>query len=71
MTLATDASPFGLAAGIAHIINGKKLPVASASHSLTRMESHYSQLDCEATAVCWLLKQFYQYLYGSKFYSHR
>ncbi|XP_065205459.1 uncharacterized protein K02A2.6-like [Planococcus citri] len=67
VTLATDASPYGLSGVLSHVLNHQERPIAFASRSLTKAEAHYSQIDREATAVVWAIKKFYQYLYGRKF----
>ena len=44
VTLATDASPVGIAAVLSHIVDETEKPIAFASRSLTDAERNYSQL---------------------------
>lgn len=68
ITIATDASPYGLSGVLSHRLhNGTERPVAFISRSLTKAESNYSQLDKEATAIYWAFKKLFHYIYGRKF----
>ena len=67
ITLATDASPTGIAGVLSHIVNGVERPVIFISRALTKTEQNYSQLDREALAVFWSIKRLYVYLCGRKF----
>lgn len=67
LSLACDASPYGIAGVLSHTINGIERPIAFASRSLTKAESQYSQLDREALAIVFSVNRFFQYLFGRKF----
>ncbi|GBO10052.1 hypothetical protein AVEN_76900-1 [Araneus ventricosus] len=64
VTLATDASPVGVAAVLLHIIDDVEKPVAFVSRSLTEAERNYSQLDREALAIIFRVSHFINYIYG-------
>ncbi|GBM68589.1 hypothetical protein AVEN_167586-1 [Araneus ventricosus] len=64
VTLATDASPVGVAAVLLHIIDNVEKPVAFVSRSLTEAERNYSQLDREALVIIFGVSHFINYIYG-------
>ena len=63
-----DTSPKGLGACLVHIMSdGSEQPVAYASRSLQPTEQKYTQIECEAFAIIFVVRRFHQYLYGRSF----
>ena len=62
--LITDVSNQGVGAMLSQGPIGRDLPVAYASRSLNRAETHYTTSEKELLTVVWATKYFRPYLYG-------
>ena len=52
ITLATDASPYGLGAVLSHVMrDGEERPIVYSSKFLTSAEKKYAHIDKEALAI--------------------
>lgn len=68
VTLACDASPYGVGAVISHIMpDGKERPIKFASKTLSPVQQRYSQIDREAYAIIFGVKYFHDFLFGREF----
>lgn len=60
--LAYDASPYGLGAVVSHITPSGKKPIAFASRTLNGDVRKYPQIEKEALAIIFGIKEFHSYL---------
>jgi len=66
--ISCDASNVGIGAVLFHCFpDGSERPTASASKTLTRSQRNYNQIQKEAMAIVYALKEFYHYLFGRRF----
>jgi len=67
ITLATDASGYGIGCVLSHRTADGERPICFASRSLTKAEQNYSQLDHEGLSIVWAVKKMSDYIYGRYF----
>ena len=67
IVLVCDASPVGVGSVLCHKINGKEIPIAFHSRTLTKTERNYAQIDREALAIIDGVKKFHNFIYGFPF----
>ena len=66
--LQCDTSPYAVRAVLSHVMDsGEDRPIAFASRTLTSSERNYAQIQREALALLFGVKQFHQYIFGRKF----
>ena len=66
--MAADASAYGVGAVISHVYpDGSEKPIAFASHTLSKSQKNYAQIEKEALALVFGVRRFHQYLYRRKF----
>ena len=64
IVVAADSSPYGIGAVLCHRIGDMEHPVCCVSRTLSSAERNYSQLEKEALAMVFALRQFHFYLWG-------
>ncbi|XP_075739522.1 uncharacterized protein LOC142784984 [Rhipicephalus microplus] len=67
VTVATDASAYGLGAVLQQVDGQKALTIAFASRTLTNAERKYSASEREALACVWACEKWHVYLWGRPF----
>ena len=68
LKLYCDASVYGLGTCLVHVMDdNSKKPVVYASHTLTKSETAYAQIEREGLALVFGVRRFHRYLYGRSF----
>ena len=65
--ITTDASKIACGAVLSQNYDGVQMPIAYASRSFTKGESHKSVIEQELTAIHWAINYFKPYVFGKKF----
>ncbi|KAM7281410.1 uncharacterized protein ISCGN_005791, partial [Ixodes scapularis] len=68
LVMACDASPYGLGVVLSHVDSeGREVPVAYGSRTMTAAERNYAQTDREALAIGFGIRKFHKFIYGRHF----
>ena len=68
LIIATDASPMGCGAILSHRMqDGSERLIKFISHTFSQTQRKYSQIDKEAFAIVYAIKQFHKFFYLNKF----
>jgi transposase InsO family protein len=67
VTVACDASSYGVGAVLSHTDGPREQPVAFASRTLSPTERNYAQIEKEGLAIIFAVKKFHQFLAGRHF----
>ena len=67
IVVASDSSSYGIGAVLYHKVEDQEMPVCFVSRTLTSAERNYGQVEKEALAMVYAMKQFHNYLWGQHF----
>lgn len=69
IVVAADSSSYGIGAVLYHRVGDTEFPVCFSSRTLSSAEKNYSQLEKEALAMVYALRQFHFYLWGQSHFT--
>ena len=69
IVVAADSSSYGIGAVLYHRVGDMEYPVCFSSRTLSSAEKNYSQLEKEALAMVYALRQFHFYLWGQSHFT--
>ena len=67
IVVAADSSSYGIGAVLYHKVDGIERPVCFISRTLSETERRYAQVEKEALAMVYAIKEFHYYLWGQTF----